>query len=259
VGLRLNKVSDEIALESLEHSMSILTKLLERGPRSSNIHDIENYYDAVGDTSCDIGMTLYQQQEDPHEIRVHLARAADFTLRKHACRPEPAPNTSRSPWFFKKAAELVICWGDVEKRRALATIHPWQYRNPPHPEHDGLAEYLELLVRFLAEQRLDVEMCFRLEERLASNTASKDDRQLLLPFARGLHEAMEGSSSRWNDAIAEIVKAHEIEAKKGEYKRSANGFMCLPGLALAQLGLERGLTCSIRSIYLPLQLLEIVA
>ncbi|XXT18669.1 Imm49 family immunity protein [Sorangium sp. So ce429] len=256
MGLKLNKISDEIVKENLEHNLAKLSELTSRGPRSSQPSDLEAYFDAVGSRSRDIGLAMYQQERDQRDIRAHLAKAADFLIREHAVRPPPAPNTSRSPWYFKQAIELGICWGDVEKRKALTSIQPWQYRNPPHTEHDGLVEYLQLLLRFVTEQRVEPASCQPVELRFTSDTASKEEREELLPGARGLRGVAERAEDLWNEAIADLVKAHEVEAKKGEYKRSEEGFMCLPGLALAKLGMERGLTCRVRSIYLPLALLQ---
>lgn len=255
VGLKLNKISDEIARGGLNRNLAMLNDLLERGPHAKNAFDLENYFHAVGDTSCDVGLTMYQQEKSPREIRPYMVMAADFLLREHMVRQKPAPNTSRNPWLFKKTVELIIGWGDSEKGKALTNIEPWQYRNPPHPEHDRISEYIKVLVNFLVERCLNVEACRSVEERLASDSASRDERSILLPGARGLRGAVEGDSKLWNDAIAELVAAHAVEAKKGEYKRSESGFICLPALALAKLGLERGLTSSVRSVYLPLEIM----
>ena len=59
-----------------------------------------------------------------------------------------------------------------------------------------------------------------------------------------------------NDAIGVLVEEHENEAKRGDNQKSSSGFICLPALMFAHLGSKANLTCTIKSPYLPLQLLK---
>ena len=181
MGRKLNKLSDDTCKEMLERDLGLLDKLLSRGPRSSEPASRPREVPARD------GRHVRRRRPDDvpasgdarRDIRLHLARAAELLLREHAMRPRPEPNTSRNPWSFKKTVELVIGWGTPEERRALARVEPWQYRNPPDPDDDGLARFLEILTRFAAEQRLDVEACTGQPRRASRRTRrSRDDRQI---------------------------------------------------------------------------------
>jgi hypothetical protein len=182
--------------------------------------------------------------------------AAEHLLNEHRMRRDPTPSEHRSPQLFKETVDLVIAFGTPALRGALREVRPLQYRVPAYPHDDALAQLIEIVSGFAAGQPLDVEACRSVEARCEADQASRWDRLFYLPYARAVRAAAEGDAAAWNGAIALLIKAQEDEAKRGEYKRMPNGLMCLPGLAVAKLGIERGLTCNTNSDYLPLALLE---
>jgi hypothetical protein len=256
MGRKLNKVPDGTWKESLDESRARLAELTARGPRSDQPADLERWRHAVGERACDAGLILYQQEGDAREIRAYMKTAAEHLLAEHMGRGEPEPNTHRSPRLFEKTIDLVIAFGTPEQRGALPAVQPSQYRNPPYPDDDGLAQLIAILARYAADQTLDAEAYRTLEARLEMDQASRWDRAFYLPNARALRAAADADAKVWNDSISDLVTAHEDESRKGEYKKSELGLMCLPALAVAKLGMERGLTCLVRSEYFPLSLLE---
>ncbi len=256
MGRKLNKVADDTWKETLAANRSRIAELSARGPRSDQPADVERWRHAVGDRACDAGLILYQQEGDAREIRALMRTAAEHLLAEHLGRGEPGPTDDRSPQLFKKTVDVIIAFGTPEQRRALPGVRASQYRHPLRPEDEPLAQLVALLARFAGGQPLDMDACRSLEARCEAAQAPKWDRAFHLPNARGLRAVAEGDARAWNDAVARLVKAHEEESKKGEYRKSELSLMCLPALALAQLGRERGLTCELRSEYLPLAVLE---
>jgi Immunity protein 49 len=256
MGRKLNKISDEIAVETLPRDLVSLKRLSMRGALSERSRDLESHAHALGGLSFDIGLTLYQQEGASDEIRKYMKAAAEYFFQEHELRSLPAENECRNPWSFKTLIEIVVCWSEAERQR-LVRLQPSQYRNPCHQETECLAQYLLLLTAFVTSPKTDVERYLAFEQRISLNAkASKDELQTLLPGIQGLRALVEGNPKNLNTEIAALVKAHEQEAQKGEYKLSTEGFICLPGLALAQLGLDRGLACDVQSAYLPLELLD---
>jgi hypothetical protein len=257
MGLKLNKISDEIIRENLERELQwVEQKLAAPPPPEDDPVQVEKFYQMLGKLSCDVGRMLYQQERPPEEIRTHLKRAGAAFLRAIEVRPMPKGNDYRSPWEFEKAVNLIVCFCDRELRVKASQISSWQYRYPPHPEHDAFARYLEALKKYLGGNELDDEELAQVITHCLSDAASKEDRQFLLPKSEGLKAVARQQPINSERAISELVKAHETEAQRGEYKRSRDGLMSLPALMLAKLCQERGMACNVSSPYLPLQLLD---
>lgn len=255
MGRKLNKISDERVRENLQEQLEWLTPRLAApvppGPATAQ----EKHLSTLGSIACEVGLMLYHQEKPPEEIRPYLARAAEFSLRALSLRGTPGPDEYRSLWEFEKAVNLTVCFGPAVGRAQAAVIPAWKYRAPEHPEHQPFADYLEALKAYLIGARPDDAAWQRLERHGLSDVASKEDRLFLLPKVQGLRAVATSEAATWNQALTALVKAHEAEAKRGELKLRFDGFICLPALMLAQLGRERGLSCDVRSPYLPLDLL----
>jgi|GEM_PF-5965447 len=257
MGLKLNKISDEIIRENLERELQWMEKRLAAPPPPEDDPvQVEKYYYYLAIGSCDIGLMLYQQERPPAEIRTHLKRAGEAFLRSIEVRPMPKGTEYRSPWEFEKAVNLIVCFYNEELRVKASQIPPWKYRHPPHPEHDAYARYLEALKKYIGGNELDDEELAQVITHCLSDAASKEDRMFLLPKSEGLKAVARQQPNNSERAIGDVVKAHETEAQRGEYRRSRDGLMSLPALMLAKLCLERGMACSVSSPYLPLQLLD---
>jgi hypothetical protein len=254
--LKLNQIADDRIDAIVKEGLADLEKRLAVGPPSDDLAQRIKYFRVTGNTSFDVGACLYQQEQDAREIRRHLARAGEFLLRAHTLRERPAANESRSPFEFEKTVSLVVCFCGFAERDTASKVHKWQYRNPVNVAHDAYGRYLELLQGFIVHTPLDAEAASAVENHCASDTANKWERTVLLPQIQGLRAVAAVDPGRWRRALSELVKAHEREATRGELKMARSGLVCLTGLLLAKLGMERDMRCDVQSPYLPWMLLE---
>ena len=162
----------------------------------------------------------------------------------------------RSPRDFEKALNLVVCFHTRPLRETAAQVQKWQYCHPPHADQERLVGYLEMLKMFVSGTPLNSTAYQQLESNCTSDIASREEFVFLVPKLRGLRALEAGDESAWNQAIADLVQAHEVEARCGAYRRLPDGLLCLPALMLLELGRERGLACSVESPYVPPSLLE---
>ncbi|QRK09609.1 immunity 49 family protein [Archangium violaceum] len=257
MGLKLNKIADDVVAKNLEWRAGLLKKaLLEKPPAASDARELDRHYRSIGESSCEVGLMLYQQEKDPKQIREHLTLAGRNLLKMHAVRQKPAPSESRILWVFEKTLSLVICFCGPAEREELLRLQPWQFRNPVEPSDDAYAGYLEQVRLYLRKSAVDPAAIEELIAKCSSDTASKDDRQSVLPEVQALRAVATQDTKLLDESLAEVVKAHEVQAKRGELKLRSEGFICLPAMALAKLAQERGMQCGVKSPYLPLFLLE---
>jgi hypothetical protein len=253
--LKLNRVRDEVVRENLEYTLGRVRSLLAE-PVSADPADRERYFHSLGRDSADAGLMLYQQEAPAREVRAHLARGGQCLLLGVLQRGRPAPGEYRGPWEFEKAVNLVVCFYTRPIRETAAFVQPWQYYYPPDANQERFVRYLEMLQGFISGTPFDPAVCRQIEAQCTSDTAPREDFVFLAAKLRGLRALEARDAPAWNQAIADLVRAHEGEARCGQYRRLPDGFLCLPALMLAQLGRERGLACSVKSPYLPLSLLE---
>ncbi len=257
--VKLNRISNQAVQENLEHTSRRLRTMLAEPAPTQNSAALERYFDAIGKDSIDVGLMMYQQEFPCDAIRSHLARGGKYLLSAIRHRGRPRPDEHRSPWEFEKVVNLVVCFHTQDVWTTAAEVQEWQYRHPAYPEDQRVADYLEMLKRFVNGTPLNAFTYQQLETYCASDIASREEFVFLLPKLRGLRALEAGDGSTWNRAIADLVEAHEIEAQRGEYRLLPDGFMCLPALMLVELGRERGLACLVKSPYLPLSVLEMPA
>ena len=251
--LVLNKLDNDIIMEFLDSSIARLQKMF--GPLIASA-GTEQYYHVVGTNSLDIGLIFYQQERKQEEIRKYLSQAGEAMIREHKLRTYPESNTYRHIWSFKQAIHLTVCFCTPQWRPNAAIIKEWQYRHPSDPDDDTLSLYLEALKPFIMGENLNENICQRVGERCLLDTASKEEYLLVLPEVQGLMAIEQKNLRSWETSIDALIKTHEKEAKRGEYRRDIEAFICLPALMLVQLGQEKGMTCKMKSPYLPLTLLN---
>ena len=192
MGLKLNKVADDIVARRLNGNLEVLKKLLaDPPPASAEPARLQRHLRSVGDTSWELGFMMYQQEKAHEEIRPHLARAGEFLARLHATRPEPTEGEDRLPWYFEKTVGLVVCFCGAEERKLVANCQPWQYRHPVEPEDDIATGYMECLQLFLKGAHPSHEQWAKLLEQCRSDTASKEDRQFVLPCVLALQAVLQ--------------------------------------------------------------------
>ena len=165
---------------------------------------------------------------------------------------------------FDDLLNLAICFGTAEQRQEVARIdkrcHWSDWRLPDQKPEDSpdaaMVTYMEILKRYAAGEALDQEGCRLCLHFCESPKAPKRAVVEVRPRLEALIALDRGDAATWNAHLARVIAPHKNEALRGEFKLLPQAFICLSALALAQLGREWGLTCTVDSPYLPLQLLE---
>lgn len=257
MGLRLNEIGEQIIVEKLQ----LITQQIERyernlpGPAEDH-RDRELRHRALGEMLWEAAVLSYQQEQPPEAIRSFLVRSAREWVRMHSERYDLPTEEEWDPRDFEKAFHLAICFGGPEERRTAAGLPEGLYIGEPDDDQPPLLGYLTLLKQHVTGGTPDSMLLAQLIKCCRSDTASKHARKSILPRLQGLRALQTGSQDIWRQSIEGLVRDHEWEATKGEFRLLFDGFLCLPALALAQLGKERGMSCTINSAYLPLVLLE---
>jgi len=255
MGLKLNKISDKNAEEDLKKNLGCIPRLLAKLEISEDVWEKLGDLDTLAEVYFETGALLYQQEAQKEEIISHLRSAAEYYVRLHSIETGPEEGDNRLVGDFENTIDLVVCFGEKELRRELAGIERWQYNFPEFNEYRIRADYLAVEKRFVADGVLDEAELQRLEEYCSSDKASERERKFVLPKIKGVRAVARGDEAALNRAIADLVESHKWEAVLGKYFLRYEGFICLPGMMLAQLGLERKMAVTVRSDYLPLRLL----
>lgn len=261
VGLKLNKISDQLAERKIQDYFQSIPRLLVKlraklEAPEYGAESLEYLLEKLAETNFELGALFYQQEAQKGEIVSHLGSAGKYYVKFLSMRDEPRELLSRFVGDFEKTVDLVVCFGERELRRELAGIERWQYYFPEDDAYRTRADYLEVEKRFVAEGVLNEAELRRLEEFCTSDKAPKEEKEFLLPKMRGLKALVNGDKAALNRAITDLIEAHKLEALGGEYRLMCDGLICLPGMMLAQLGRERNMTVTVKSDYLPLLLLE---
>jgi Immunity protein 49 len=256
MGLKLNKISDEIAVEEIKRSFGAIHIRLAKLEASEDANEKLKHLRMLAKLNFEAGALLYQQEAQKEEIVWRLRSAAEYYVRFLSMRDEPKELEHRFVGEFEKAIDLVVCFGEKGLRRELAGIERWQYNFPEYDEHRIRADYSGVEKRFVGEGVLDEAELQRLEDYCSSDRASKEERKFVLPKIRGIKAIVSGDQASLNRAITDLIEAHKWEALRGEYRLMDEGLICLPGMTLAKLALERNMAAPVKSDYLPLRLLE---
>lgn len=258
VGLKLNKISDQIAEKEIKDNLESIPHWIAGLKAPKDKFDKVRHLAKLAELNFETGALLYQQEAQKEEIISHLRSAAEYYVEFISARGEPEV-VGEAPRFvgdFEKTVELVVCFGEKGLRRKLAGIERWQYYFPEDDEYRTRAYYLEVEKRFVAEGVLNEAELQRLEEFCSSDKASYEEKEFLLPKIRGLKALVNGDEAALNRAITDLIEAHKWEALQEAYRLMCDGLICLPGMMLAQLGRERNMAVTVKSDYLPLRLLE---
>jgi hypothetical protein len=267
MGLRLNKITDERVLENLPHTSGMIEtskQWLSSNP-AGEINKVIDCHWGLAHNYSELGYALYQQERPITEVRAHLRSAAEHALARFQLLELPSDRELREFADFERLLNLLICFGSEEMRQRAASIpkdiyhftEGAYYRDSyrPHPPQLGIIEYLELLKQVAAGNAWD-EVAFQRSKALClAPKATKSERIATLPKLEAVRAALHEDAETWNRSIGDIVERHKQIAQRGDWQYDREAFVCLPGLAMAQLGMQRGLACDTKSPYLPLALL----
>ncbi len=88
-------------------------------------------------------------------------------------------------------------------------------------------------------------------DKLLSERARKKVR-FIYTMGLTIQAVAEHDQNKLDSALVELIDAHSRAEKWGWFRDSPEGFVCLAGLALSKLAMDRGLVVNIESEYLPI-------
>jgi hypothetical protein len=191
---------------------------------------------------------------DAGEVLWHLRKMGQAHLAMYESHPnERRPGASE--WEFLDHFGVIVAFGDEKDRSRLARLASGQYlgRNPD--TWRGLKTLLPVLLGWLAGDGLDRQTLSELQRACGGKKASRDDVQSLLPLVEGALALDTGNGGGLNAAAGRLLATHEVDAA-GDLKDLSRRFMCLNGLWLVRLGLERNIKITVDSPYVPVKLIE---
>lgn len=249
MGLKLNRVEDEILRETLPSSEARVARL--RGLRESRGRADDHM--RLGDALLDLGLKYYQKEGGTDEILDLFDESAVMKLRSWEFRSEHRDGYGDA-YAWRKIVSPVIAFGPASNRRRIVDIpDAVVYENGPGGSSNAML--LAAIREWLATGKLGDRYAAALE-RCSSKGANRWEARVLLPVLKGLEAIANSDAIAWNRALATTTDEHKREALRGELQRDVQGFMNLEGIWLLRLGLERGMTCTVDSPYLPIPLVE---
>lgn len=256
--LQLNKITND----SVEIFLADTLNQLEETERRLSFISPEQYDEwnlfLLGSLNLKAGFMFYQQQHLLGDAMNHLRRASIFFHRLFSYSSPPSESEVRDARTFETSLSLDVCFGKEHWRRQLASVPRSVWEPAPTASAAAFIEYVLLLQAHLSGARmLTDEERASLEEKCESETASREDQKVTRFKVRGLGAIVDEDEEEWNDAIFYVVSEFEDEAILGDLQYLVTGFACLPALMLTKLGLEKEMTCSVESPYLPLSLLGV--
>jgi hypothetical protein len=253
--LKLNKTSDERTREMVVRNRESLRKFLTAEPSSPIRSNPVRYARQLANISLNLGLDLYQQEGDPAEIRDHFARACRELF---AVLTLDSDKAALEPLEFQDALALAACFcpPSVSGSADKVPISKFFPDAKAFAFYAILTRYLDVLRCFLTSGKLDHEAWDKVEAECLRGNAGRYDAQLTLAKLRALRAVDTSDHALLNQSIATLIEDHENEAKRGGLRQLSQGFICLPALMFAHLGTARNLSCTVKSLYLPLQLLS---
>jgi len=104
----------------------------------------------------------------------------------------------------------------------------------------------------------DIPTLEQIDAALESNAATTADRAFVhwvVGLLAGLRTLQAKDAASLRRAVEELLWLHEDEARRGEWKRSIQGFVATWALALVVLARESHIAIDVDSLYLPLHAL----
>jgi hypothetical protein len=232
-----------------------LRKFLTADPSASIRSNPIRFATQLADISLELGLDLYQQEGDAAEIRDHFARAGRELF---AILAMDIGKASLQPLEFEDALALGFCFCPRSVYEGAEKLPMTKFFSNPESLafFAILARYLDVLRGFLTLGKLNHEAWAKVEAECLRGNAGRYDAQLTLAKLRALKAVDAANHALLNESITTLIEDHENEAKRGANRESSRGFICLPALMFAHLGAARNLNCTVKSLYLPLQLLS---
>jgi len=252
MGLRLNRIEEAVARETLGDTEERVNRLRKRIKTDPEPKPDRHYY--LGGAALDFGLEYYQQEKPVTEILPILAEAADAILRSWELRTKNQGDGITDAVMWPRMISPVIAFGPVSIRDRLVAI-PDTVIYEDGPTGTSAALLIAMIRHWLRAGELGEPHAAALE-RYSRDNATRRECKVLLPTVQGLEAVAKKDADAWNASLAATTADHKRDAMRGELQRDPRGYMNLEGVWLLRLGLERGMSCTVDSPYLPIFILE---
>ena len=254
MSLRLNKISDAAIEKDIVVNRDRVRKFLAADPQSDLRADPVRYSRRFADAATRLGLELYQQEASHSEIRSNLAVAAQNLLALPFIKSE---KDFLLPIELEEALALAVCFCSPSVYENVDKFADDRFftNSESLKIYTAMAQYLNILRIFLASGKFESGAWKKAEALCLASNAARFDARITMAKLKALSAVYAGDEVALNQAINILIEEHENEVEAGEFQRSTKVFICFPALMYAQLAAARNVICSIRSLYLPLELL----
>lgn len=264
MGLKLTKITrtpagDQRMGELVREELDALQVRLSRkppddAPASKHAH----HWKVLHEIESEIALYMYQQEYPDEEVVAHYRVAASAIVSYYEVREGAGPGDNL--WAYDRALSEVIAFGSLEERKRLASVDERKFVSEEHEKVQADAQFLALLQGLRSYCVLGRAPTARLQAVVAAcsgKKASGTDARIVRRWADGLLAAVDKDETRWNENVQALVQEHEQEALHGDRSSLTTGHIDVFSMWLTRLGLEQGMTCTVSSLFLPVQILEL--
>jgi|GEM_PF-6357711 len=225
---------------------------LEKVRNSSKIDQIKRW-SSTHNVNINIGLRRYQLEVADETVVDAFRQAASAGSLHWAARQDPGNSNEHQTLM---SWSWVIAFGSVEERKKLSQVEQKLFATDEDKDYTETRSLLCVLQGYLSSGQLDVKAADAIVAAASHKKASRAASITAKPYAEGLIALSQGNAEAWNVAMAALLSEHERHAFRGELVDLCDGYMAPFPLSLLRLGIERGLVCSIKSLHLPVRLVE---
>jgi len=223
--------------------------------------DEEMLCSRIYNATSTLGYINYQQELAALECTQYFRTAAEACIYEFSAREIPtADHQTRNPWDLAHELPIIGCFGAVDDFERLASIEEIKYFHYPNEDSrrktQFVADYVSAVKSYLSTNTVEASFISALVKAANEGKRIKEEQRFIVPVVKGLDALVSNNEAGWQAALQESLDAHLKEVKTGSYRQDYKGFICMPGMMLAKLGMEKGWKVDIDSLYLPLALLE---
>jgi len=253
MSIKLNKLTDESVIEDIEICTNGLNIFLPRA--DENIKDVKINKKAAR-SSENLGYMTYQQELDTSTKYFKITSRTMIRVFTYIEEPQEDWQT-RSPWELFKPLNIVIAFGALVDRNQIIKTKESKYNYMMQGGLEYITLYLRLMKSYLADESIDPDLVSRLNDKQFITKNNKEVTLYVKPMCDGLIALIDNDETAWLAALNLCIENHLFLVKRGDYKKHFRGFICMPAMALAKLGFEKGYQITVDSLYLPIQLMEL--
>ncbi len=196
----------------------------------------------------------YELEAGRDAIRMCFENVVRIGIAAHERAKEPTRGTRRTPWDFGQLLGVVAAFGDSDQRCRAGSIRRQAYLWPEDPSFALMADVYSVLQAFLHGE-VDVGPAVRVAEQASAPSADRDAVEYGAPLCRAVAGLIERDESNVAKEVAAMARYHEHMARSGDLQFNAEGMIAVLPLCLVRLAREVGLDCTVKSPYVPVEIL----